>query len=100
MNKLLLSDPAIRALFDQVVVLTRLLLTIPASSAEAERSFSALRRLKTYLRSTMSQQRLNSIAILNVHQHRLDALNIRKIACEFVQENEQSGAIFGRIQDL
>ena len=59
-NKLLSSDPAIRALFDQVDVLTRVLLTIPASSAEAERSFSALRRLKTYLRSTMSLQRLNS----------------------------------------
>ena len=33
----------------------------------AERSFSALRRLKSYLRSTMGQERLNNIAILNVH---------------------------------
>ena len=40
-NKLITSDPALRAMFDQVVVLTRLFLTIPASSAEAERSFSA-----------------------------------------------------------
>ena len=36
----------------------RLLLVVPASSAEAERSFSALRRLKTWLRSSMLQTRL------------------------------------------
>nr|XP_005755119.1 PREDICTED: zinc finger MYM-type protein 1-like [Pundamilia nyererei] len=35
---------------------------IPVSSAEAERSFSALRRLKTWLRSTMTQMRLNNAA--------------------------------------
>ena len=39
----------VRGLFDQVEVLFRLLLVISVSSAEAERSFSALRRLKTWL---------------------------------------------------
>ena len=42
--------------------------TIPATSCSAERSFSALRRLKTYLRSTMGQKRLNSIALINVER--------------------------------
>jgi hypothetical protein len=37
--------------------------TIPATSCSAERSFSALHLLKTYLRSTMGQKRLNSIAV-------------------------------------
>ena len=45
----------VRGLFDQVKSLVRLLLVIPVSSAEAERSFSALRRLKTWLRTTMTQ---------------------------------------------
>ena len=39
--------PEVRGLFDQVEVLVRLLLVVPTSSAEAERSYSALRRLKT-----------------------------------------------------
>ena len=39
-------------LIDQVVLLIRLQLVIPTSTATAERSFSALRRLKTYLRAT------------------------------------------------
>ena len=45
-----------------------ILATIPTTSCSAERSFSALRRLKTYLRSTMGQKRLNSIALINVER--------------------------------
>ncbi|CAH3139773.1 unnamed protein product [Porites lobata] len=41
-----------------------ILAVIPATSCSAERSFSGLRRLKTYLRSTMGQSRLNSLAII------------------------------------
>ena len=40
-------------LIPEFMKLIRLLLTIPASSCTAERSFSALRRLKNYLRSSM-----------------------------------------------
>ena len=43
----------VRKIFPMVERLLRLVLTSPASSCSAERSFSALRRLKTYLRSTM-----------------------------------------------
>lgn len=41
--------------------------TIPVTTATAERSFSSVRRLKTYLRSTMTQMRLNNLFILYVH---------------------------------
>ena len=41
--------PEVRGLFDQLEVLVRLLLVVPTSSAEAERSYSTLRRLKTWL---------------------------------------------------
>lgn len=46
--------PELRGEYCEVEKLVRLLLVSPASSAEAERSFSALRRLKTWLRSTMT----------------------------------------------
>ena len=61
--------PAMRAMFPHVEALIRLLLVNPASSATAERSFSSLRRLKTYLRSTCEQRRLNNVAICHVHKH-------------------------------
>jgi hypothetical protein len=45
-----------------------ILYTMPASTATTERSFSVLRRLKTYLRTTMLQDRLTSLAVLHVHR--------------------------------
>ena len=44
--------------------------TLPVTTASSERSFSTMRRLKTYLRSTMGEQRLTSLALLSVHQDR------------------------------
>lgn len=37
----------------------KLLLVMPATNVTSERSFSTLRRIKTYLQTTMSQERLN-----------------------------------------
>ena len=62
--KLASLEPAVRNMFDQVEQLVRPLLTVPSSNAEAERSFSALRRLKTYLCNSMRQDHLNHIALL------------------------------------
>ena len=56
--------PAQVDLLCQVSKLVMLLLVMPATNAQSERSFSALRRIKTYLRSTMAQQRLNNLMVL------------------------------------
>ena len=42
--------------------------TLRITTCEAERSISVIRRLKTYLRSTMTQARFNRLALLHVHQ--------------------------------
>ena len=50
--------------------LLRILCTLPITSAECERSFSALRRLnmlKTSLRATMSSEQESSLALTNIH---------------------------------
>ena len=39
---------------------------IPATSCTAERLFSSLRRLKTYVRSTCGQERLSTLALLHI----------------------------------
>ena len=46
----------------------RMYAVIPATSCSAERSFSSLRRLKTYLRNVMSQDRLSSLAVLHIER--------------------------------
>lgn len=85
----------VRSLFPQVEKLIRLLLVVPATSCTAERSFSALRRLKTWLRSTMTQSRLNAIALCHVHQEVLDSLNLTDIASQFAGRSVIRRNIFG-----
>ena len=53
-------------LYSQIFILLKIYLTLPVTSAGAERSFSVLKRLKNYLRSTMGQDRLSSLAILDI----------------------------------
>ena len=45
------------------------LLAYPVSACTAERSFSGIKRLQTPLQRTMTDERLNSLAILHVHKH-------------------------------
>lgn len=86
--------PEVRGLSEQVEILVWLLLTVPASSAEAERSFSGLQRLKTWLRSTMTQSRLNSVAVCHIHKDKLDQVNRRQIAQQFIAANERRRTTF------
>ena len=65
------------ALIDHVCNLMRLILVMPATNATSERSFSALRRVKRYLRSTMLQERLNYLMLLHVHKDRTDMLCLK-----------------------
>ncbi|GJU88943.1 zinc finger MYM-type protein 1-like protein [Tanacetum coccineum] len=53
-----------RDFFPNAIIAYRVLLTIPVTMASAERSFSKLKLLKSYLRSTMSQERLNGLALI------------------------------------
>ncbi|KAM3704566.1 hypothetical protein ACJW31_03G015100 [Castanea mollissima] len=57
----------------------RILLTISVTVASAERSFSKLKLIKSYLRSTMSQERLSGLAILSIEKEMLAELESRKI---------------------
>lgn len=60
--------------FPQTYILTALILTIPATSASAERSFSALRRVKNYLRNSQSDERLSRLSLLNIESQLLDSM--------------------------
>jgi hypothetical protein len=57
------------------------LLTMPVSTAASVMSFSAMRRIKTYLRSAMKNERLSIIGIL--HIHRSKRVNIEGSIDEF-----------------
>ena len=79
----------------EVTKLVKLLLVMPATNAGSERSFSALHRLKTYLRSTMSQQRLNHLMLLHIHKGLTDSLSLIDVANDFIAGNDHRKQIFG-----
>ena len=54
----------------------RLLLTQTTSIASCERSFSKLKLIKNYLRSTMMQERLSSMALMSVESKILDSIDL------------------------
>src|SRR5207253_10463768 len=59
-------DNGIEELFPNVTTVIRLFLTLPVTVASSERSFSKLKLIKNYLRSTPSQERLSSLAKLSI----------------------------------
>jgi len=75
----------LRTMLPEITKLVKLALTVPVTSCSSERSFSGLRRLKTYLRSTMGQARLNHVAVLNCHKNVSRNRNLDVIADEFIK---------------
>ena len=63
-----------------------ILLTIPVTVASIKKSFSKLKLLKSYLRSTMSQERLNGLAILSIEQDLLENIEYKNLISKFVKE--------------
>ena len=71
-----------------------IILVLPAANAESEGSFYNMKLIKTYLRSTMSQKRLNHFMTLAVYPELLEEMNLRDIGEEFVAKLCES--IFGK----
>ena len=61
--------------------------TWPVTTCSCQRSISALRRLKTYLRSTMGQERLVGLALLHTHYDMI--VNIDDVIKIFAQKNSR-----------
>lgn len=84
-----------KLMFSQIHSVIRIYLTCPLTSIMAERSFSTLRRLKSYLRTTMGQVRLNSLILMNIHKEYCDNLVAEDICLDFVGRNERRKHYFG-----
>ncbi|XP_045215568.2 zinc finger MYM-type protein 1-like [Mercenaria mercenaria] len=61
-------DVTSKAAYPGIYLVLSVLATMPATSASCERSFSSMRRIKSYLRSTMTGDRLSNLGILHIHR--------------------------------
>ncbi|KAE8773641.1 hAT family dimerization domain containing protein [Hordeum vulgare] len=73
--------------FPNISIAYRILFTIPVTVASAERNFSKLKLLKNYLRSAMSQERLNGLATICIEKDLLDKVNVDTIINDFSSKN-------------
>ena len=89
-------SPGQASLLSQIRRLLQLILIMPATNATSERSFSTLRQLKNYLRTTMAQERLNHLMIMHVHKERTDKLDLKSVLNDFVAGSEHRSSIFAK----
>lgn len=66
-----------------LTVALKLFITICASVASCERSFSKLKLIKNYLRSTMTETRLNNLGILTIEHEATQNINFEDVISEF-----------------
>ena len=81
----LLCEDADLVFFPDVRELLCILIVLPVGSAEAERLFSCLRQIHSWL-TTMTEERLGNIVVLAVHGFNVP-LNTEKICDTFIRRN-------------
>ena len=84
-----------KIMLNEVHRMLRIYLTVPMTTATAERTLSTLRRLKNCLRTTMTQKRVNHVVLLHTHKSCTDNLDLVAVAQEFSSANNHWRAIFG-----
>ena len=88
-SEVLLALIPLKDAFPQLTKLVRIALTIAVSTAQCERSFSALKRIKTYLRSTMGEERLANLAVLSVEREMSRRLSLDDVVHSFAKKDRR-----------
>ncbi|XP_048514985.1 zinc finger MYM-type protein 1-like [Athalia rosae] len=79
-------EEQISSTFPNVEIILRIYLTLPVSNATGDRSFSVLKRVKNYLRSTLSQEKVSSLALLCIEKDVFNGIDYEDIINTFAQK--------------
>lgn len=82
-------DYELQDIFPNLWIALRLLLTLPVTVASGERSFSKLKLIKTYLRSTMANERLVSLSVLSIENEIAAEIDFSTIIRSFVESKSR-----------
>jgi len=77
---------SLKDIFPYIDIALRMLLCTPVSNCSTERSFSALKRIKSYLRSNIGEERLSALAIMNIEADVTTTISYDDIIHEFAQD--------------
>lgn len=78
-----------KQIYPNLFKLLQVALSIPISSATCERSFSSMRRIKNWLRSSMAQDRFTFLSILNIERDITNKLNVNDIVNKFAEKDRK-----------
>lgn len=84
----------IHEIYSQYTKLCQLVLSIPATTASSERSMSTLKRIKSFLRNTMTNERLSCLSTLAIEKQLLgvmvkDPIFVEDVINEFAEKKER-----------
>ncbi|KAK4873016.1 hypothetical protein RN001_015045 [Aquatica leii] len=71
------------SIFPNTSVVLRIFLTLPVTVSSNKRSFSKLKIIKNYLRTTMSQDRLSNLAFISIEHETVDTLDLNEVIDSF-----------------
>ena len=89
----LLKHKNLESTFPNIDILLRTYLCLPVTSAACERSFSVLKRIKNYHRSTMGQERLCSLAAMAIESYVLKLLAFDDVIIEFAHSHSRKRTV-------
>lgn len=82
----------LHSIFGQICIALRIFCTLPVTVASGERGFSKLKLVKNYLRSTMCQERLNSLALLSIESQLARNLDFQDLINDFASKKTRQWA--------
>lgn len=74
--------------FYELYRLVKIACVIPVTSASCERSFSAMKLIKTYLRNSMGHGRLSDIGVLSIERRRANNINLEEFVDKFASAHK------------
>lgn len=83
----------LQSIFGEVCIALRIFCTLPVTVAGGERAFSKLKLIKNYLRSTMSQDRLCSLAMLSIESQLARKLDFKDLISDFASKKARRWAL-------
>ena len=74
--------------FSQIIQIMHIVLTLPVTTASNERFFSTLKRVKSYLRTTIGDDRLSHLMLMAVEPAMVKRFNMEDLVEEFARKRQ------------
>lgn len=81
--------------FPNIMIVCRIFLSMPISNSSCERDFSAMGRIKSEDRASLTQENLNAYSHLYINREIAAALTFEEVYNEFMKKKQRKGSGFG-----